>query len=399
MAKVYPLHLLGILISTIIFRLSTTDAFFALGFTPSPRTLPVHKTSFTQLSLSSSSSSASTNKNVIVISPPGGLGEITSINSAKLGGHVKWFVVSASQQQQQQQQIALTSETLNTISNSGGSLDFAGASADTLLCNDGGGIDSSSSSNSALSAMSSWLLTNKEGDTNTKSSSIICTYDGALEEKKRINSYKSQEEIESSLNNEDILIKNGIKLAARMAVNTLSSNNNGGKSFEMIALLSATEEVGMMSVDDNNDSKGGENNGGVGGFIGELFGGGKDNTVDIPTSLNGALGGGLTTVVRYGDLFGAPESSVRYVQLVLGGVLLCFGHSVCCLFLFLSICVDVYHCNSFIPLTIQCPRNRYKNNSLNHHHSWEDHDVIPQSAICTHYDRHVSTQPFLYLAM
>ena len=319
MAKVYPLHLLGILISTIIFRLSTTDAFFALGFTPSPRTLPVHKTSFTQLSLSSSSSSSSSaNKNVIVISPPGGLGEITSINSAKLGGHVKWFVVSASQQQQQQQQIALTSETLNTISNSGGSLDFAGASADTLLCNDGGGIDSSSSSNSALSAMSSWLLTNKEGDTNTKSSSIICTYDGALEEKKRINSYKSQEEIESSLNNEDILIKNGIKLAARMAVNTLSSNNNGGKSFEMIALLSATEEVGMMSVDDNNDSKGGENNGGVGGFIGELFGGGKDNTVDIPTSLNGALGGGLTTVVRYGDLFGAPESSVRYVQLVLG---------------------------------------------------------------------------------
>ena len=114
------------------------------------------------------------------------------------------------------------------------------------------------------------------------------------------------------------MIKNGIKLAARMAVNTLSSNNNGGKSFEMIALLSATEEVGMMSVDDNNDSKGGENNGGVGGFIGELFGGGKDNTVDIPTSLNGALGGGLTTVVRYGDLFGAPESSVRYVQLVLG---------------------------------------------------------------------------------
>ena len=38
----------------------------------------------------------------------------------------------------------------------------------------------------------------------------------------------------------------------------------------------------------------------------------------IPSSLNDALGGGLTTVVRYGDLFGAPESSVRNVQLVLG---------------------------------------------------------------------------------
>ena len=100
-----------------------------------------------------------------------------------------------------------------------------------------------------------------------------------------------------------------------MAVNTLSSNNNGGRSSEKIALLSATEkEVGMMSV--NNDSKGEENNGGVGRFIGELFGGEKDDTVDIPSSLNDALGGGLTTVVRYGELFGAPESSVRYYHFV-----------------------------------------------------------------------------------
>ena len=45
-------------------------------------------------SLSAATSSNNNKKNVVVISPPGGIGEIASISAARLGGNVKWFVVS-----------------------------------------------------------------------------------------------------------------------------------------------------------------------------------------------------------------------------------------------------------------------------------------------------------------
>ena len=43
----------------------------------------------------SSLAASSRRPDVVVISPPGGIGEITCVQAARLGGCVKWFVVSA----------------------------------------------------------------------------------------------------------------------------------------------------------------------------------------------------------------------------------------------------------------------------------------------------------------
>lgn len=190
-------------------------------------------------------------------------------------------------------QIALTTETLNAISNSGGSMDFAGSSADDL-CN----LENESTTNSALSAMSSWLQESK-GDSNEYS--VICTYDGALQEKQRVAQFKSPEELELSIDEEE-MIKSGIRLAARKVIQTIERCDS------KIGLLAANEENVMMGEHDDAN----ENGGVVGGLIGDLFGGNK-NKLNIPSTLYDALGGKLTTVVRYGELFGAPESSVRIV--------------------------------------------------------------------------------------
>lgn len=199
-------------------------------------------------------------------------------------------------------QIALTTETLTAITNSGGSMDFAGSSADDL-CNL---MENESTTNSALSAMSSWLQESK-GDSNEYS--VICTYDGALQEKQRVAQFKSPEELELSIDEEE-MIKSGIRLAARKVIQTIERCDS------KIGLLAANEENVMMGDDDDEN----ENGGVVGGLIGDLFGGNK-NKLNIPSTLYDALGGKLTTVVRYGELFGAPESSVRIVIVIVCGML------------------------------------------------------------------------------
>jgi len=207
-------------------------------------------------------------------------------------------------------QIALTTETLNIIQKAGGSIDFAGASADTLVTslNEENGLVLS---NSALSAMSSWLSSNDSSSSANSGEeySIICTYDGAIDEKKRVQQYKSPEELEMNLD-EAKLIKNGIRLAARQALSTIGGSGSG---CEKIALLSANEEELVSPQDDSEEEK-------EGGLLGNLFGG-KNKGDYIPSSLNDALGG-LSSIVRYGELFGAPESSVRYCC--------CVVYVVCC---------------------------------------------------------------------
>jgi len=173
-------------------------------------------------------------------------------------------------------------------------------------------------SNSALSGLASWLSSNDSSvSANGEEYSIICTYDGALDEKKRVQQYKSPEELEMNLD-EEKLIKNGIRLAARQALSTIG--NSG--SCEKIALLSANEEELVSPQDEEEEEEGG-------GLLGSLFGGkNKGNT--IPSSLNDSLGG-LSSIVRYGELFGAPESSVRRrmcVSVVWGVV-----HMMCLLFM------------------------------------------------------------------
>jgi hypothetical protein len=117
------------------------------------------------------------NNNMVVISPPGGLGEMTAIESAKLGGNVKWFIVSPpfagsssssssstnvnddgsirvknKKQTTTMAAVSIAAETMSCIRSSGGSLDFAGACITDLQSSS----ESSSSTNEALNAMGAW---------------------------------------------------------------------------------------------------------------------------------------------------------------------------------------------------------------------------------------------------
>jgi len=209
---------------------------------------------------------------VVVISPPGGLGEIASVEAARLGGSVRWFVVSAPSPSGSaaSSTLALTSDTLAAIEQAGGSIELAGSDAESLLL----GSDDGSS---AASAVASWCRGTK---------SVICTYDGDEEEKRRVDRAKTADDRE--LGNEVKAIRSGIRVAAREAIGVASSGAT------KVAMLYSGDEMGG---DANKEKKG--------GLLQGLFGG---NAAQIPDTLSDAMKGSIN-VIRYGELFGAAESS------------------------------------------------------------------------------------------
>lgn len=202
----------------------------------------------------SSSSSALYMKNLIVISPPGGVGEVTSVEAAKNGNAVKWFVVSP----KSSSSIKLAANTLQEIETAGGSVQLAGASIEDLL------------NGEAVSAVSAWC---------GAADGMVCTYD----------SPSSSEEEENDW-------KNAIKIAAREA----SSKNSIGVK---LAILSSNEENLLENEDDETEEGGG-------GLLSNLF---NSKAVDIPSTLSAAMGSTKVTTLRYGTLFGTPPS-VRISQ-------------------------------------------------------------------------------------
>jgi len=172
----------------------------------------------------------------------------------------------------------MPADTLAAIQKAGGSMELAGAAADSLLAPP----DDDDTSNSALSAMTSWIATPK---------SLICTYEGAPAEKRRVNRMKTPEQIKNSAGvDEEELIRCGIRVAARQAV--VAGNPR------KVAVLATGEEIVVAQKDD-------DRKGGIGGLIAGLFGG---NEVKIPKTMAEAMMGAVS-VIRYGELFGAAESS------------------------------------------------------------------------------------------
>ena len=136
-------------------------------------------------------------------------------------------------------------------------------------------------SSSAASALASWCRGTR---------AVLCTYDGAEEEKRRVDRAKSANERETG--NEDKMIRSAIRVAAREAIDAAVSGA------ARIAVLPAGEEMGGAAGRSSDKNKG--------GLLQGLFGG---STVTIPETMAEAMEGAMT-VVRYGELFGAPESSV-----------------------------------------------------------------------------------------
>jgi hypothetical protein len=199
-----------------------------------------------EISLQMSSSLPS----VVVVSPPGGVGEVAAVKAACLGSSVRWFVVSDSTSPS----VSLTSQAMQRIGDTKGSLELAGASVEDLQA---GG--------DALAAVSKWT-----GD----AGALICTYDGS----------GSDEEFMA-----------GIRLATQQA-----------------SLMVEGPQVVVLGADEDLDEESTSGDG-ISDIVGSLF----SNSPKIPGNLMECLSKN-SCVVRHGELFGVPESSSDFSPFVGG---------------------------------------------------------------------------------
>ncbi|GKY99442.1 hypothetical protein MPSEU_000898700 [Mayamaea pseudoterrestris] len=226
---------------------------------------------------------------VIVVSPPGGIGEVAAVKSASMGCKVRWFVVSspttedASMQQQGGTSLQLSPQAMRNFQVGGGTLELAGSDADKLLLP----VDNPEST---ISALSQWT-----GSVDA----LICTYDTGLKVSPQTSN--KEREIQKQQTWDD-----AIKVAAREAAQAVAPS--GSK----VAILSAFDEEA------GGESPAVQPNGRISGVMTGILNGGKPN---IPTTLTEALNTNLQSTLyrlRHGALFGLPESSPDFSPLVGG---------------------------------------------------------------------------------
>lgn len=237
----------------------------AASFTSLPRVSLVSKSASSALDASPSS--------LVVVSPPGGVGEVAAVKAASMGASVRWFVVGSGDEGEQKQ-VILAPYALEEIAEAGGEVQLAGADAPDLLL-------AASDPQSAIPAVSTWCGT---------ADSLVCAFDASLPSKKSPEAAAKEK-----------LWKAAVKVAAREA--------SAGISGKKIAVLAA---------DDNPGDETEEGGGGVGGFVGGFLK--KGEKVEVPETLATAMANDPTTIIslRYGQLFGIPESSPDFSAFVGG---------------------------------------------------------------------------------
>lgn len=155
-------------------------------------------------------------------------------------------------------------------------MELAGAQADTLLL-------SADDADSSLKAVSTWC---------GSADGVICVMDGVEEAIAALNAERSGKGMDyNEIENTRNAMVDAIKVAAKEA--------SGSASGMKVAVLPA-------ALDDDVEEGEGEEDGA--GFLGGLL---KGNKVEVPSSLNSALGRNSVATLRHGELFGVPESSVR----------------------------------------------------------------------------------------
>jgi len=208
---------------------------------------------------------ASDGKSLVVISPPGGVGEVAAVKAAATGSSVRWFVIS----QEENKNVVLSQAALDDIAGGGGSIELAGADAESVLL-------PAEDPKSAIAAVSKWC---------GSADGIACTFDG-------IENFVATEGGDPTE-----MWRNAIKLAAKQIAPSVSGTK--------LAILSALEDEEE------------EEEGGFGGLVGSLIGGEGDS---VPATLSEALGADPSkmSMLRHGELFGTPESSPDFSPLVGG---------------------------------------------------------------------------------
>mmetsp|Transcript_16833 Transcript_16833/g.34651 ORF Transcript_16833/g.34651 Transcript_16833/m.34651 type:complete len:551 (-) Transcript_16833:942-2594(-) len=224
---------------------------------------------------SSSRTALDASSSIVVVSPPGGVGEVAAVRAACLGSSVRWFVISDPDEDDASfssasSVVTLAPQALRDIAEASGSLELAGATVRDLT--KGGEND--------RLAVSQWC-----GSAN----GLICTYDGA----------------DDGSSGDAKGFRTALRLAAMEA--------SKGVSGPQVAVLSAEED--LEDIDSNTDE---EENGGISNLMGSLLGG---NTASVPSTLPRSFSGSRNSdvcVVRHGELFGVPESSPEFSPLIGG---------------------------------------------------------------------------------
>lgn len=198
--------------------------------------------------LAASKLGVSSGNSIIVLSPPGGVGEVAAVKAACLGNNVRWFVISKGTGSS----VTLAPQALQKISGASGSLVLAGANVEDLKA---GG--------DALAAVSKWC---------SSANGIVCTFDGCDSD-------------------------NDFKAAILVAASEASKGVNGPR----VAILAADEDLDDTDTDQSSDD-------GLAGIVGSLFGSGQK----VPSSLAKALGGNPSIVRHgelFGTPESSPEFS------------------------------------------------------------------------------------------
>ncbi len=154
-------------------------------------------------------------------------------------------------------------------------MEFAGAQADTLLL-------PPEDADSSIKAVSTWC---------GKADGVICVMDGVEEAIAALNEQVGGKGMEY---NEYQRVKKAMLDAIKVAAKEASGSASGVK----VAVLPAAQ-----GDQEEDEAKEGEGDGFLIGFL-------RGSKVDVPASLKAALGGNNVATLRYGDLFGLPESSV-----------------------------------------------------------------------------------------
>mmetsp|Transcript_17933 Transcript_17933/g.32482 ORF Transcript_17933/g.32482 Transcript_17933/m.32482 type:complete len:584 (-) Transcript_17933:104-1855(-) len=219
---------------------------------------------------------------IVVVSPPGGVGEVAAFEAAKRGSHVRWFVVSS----EASKNVVLSAPALKAVAAAGGQIELAGADASSLLL-------PVEDANSALAAVGQWCgAFDADG--------IICTLDA--QEQAGTTLYSRS----NSADGVDVAqqLKDAIRVAAREAAKTTK------KTATRIAILSVDD---AMSSDSDTEE---------GNAVSKAFSSllNKDQ-VSVPSSLSSAMSTDANfkvTTLRHGELFGTPESSPEFSPFVKG---------------------------------------------------------------------------------
>ena len=225
--------------------------------------------------LSSSTTMLHVASNIIVVSPPGGVGEVAAVKAACLGSSVRWFVISDPGEDDTtvsaSSVVTLAPQALRDIADATGSLELAGATVQDLT--KGGETE--------RSAVAQWC---------GPADGLICTYDGA-----------------NDGNSGD---PNGFRTALRVASMEASKAVSGPR----VAVLSAEEDLEDSTGNEADDDE----SSGISNLMGSLLGGGAPSVpATLPRSFSRSKSEDIC-VVRHGELFGIPESSPEFSPLIGG---------------------------------------------------------------------------------